>query len=247
MASLVSDRLAALGPGTPSSAAEGQVQNAMALTVLLTAGLASVLAGPIARGLKVRAGPPGGVLIVGAHRLGRELGRLLLDLGVPVVIADSNQRNIDRAEREGLAAFRGDATDARWLEEVVLNPAIGRVLSITDNPDVDGVVARWGVEHFGAGGGVRWSRLGQEPAEDLAPEPSAAAGEQLAGAQRPLRDVLADLNAARLKVSTWAGPYADAIGLAVVDQGRARFLTNGTPPANDARQVGLVLQRGDDA
>ena len=62
----------------------------------------------MARALGLSGGDAPGVLIVGGTRLGTQLGALLRDLDVPVVISDTNHRNLRSARDLGVPVFYGD-------------------------------------------------------------------------------------------------------------------------------------------
>jgi NhaP-type Na+/H+ or K+/H+ antiporter len=99
----------------------------------------------------VLAGPPRGVLIVGAHRLGREVARALVTDGVKVLLVDFNLRNCEVATREDLPVLRADATDLEQMSELSRAHEVGWVLAWTGNDDVDKVVARWARTAIGPG------------------------------------------------------------------------------------------------
>ena len=60
---------------------------------------------PVARALGLSGGDAPGVLIVGGTSLGTQLGALLRDLDVPVVISDTNHRNLRSARDLGVPVF----------------------------------------------------------------------------------------------------------------------------------------------
>ena len=63
---------------------------------------------PVARALGLSGGDAPCVLIVGGTSLGTQLGALLRDLDVPVVIFDTNQRNLRSARNLGVPVLYGD-------------------------------------------------------------------------------------------------------------------------------------------
>ena len=63
---------------------------------------------PVARALGLSGGDAPGVLIVGGTSLGTQLGVLLRDLDVPVVISDTNHRNLRSTRDLGVPVFYGD-------------------------------------------------------------------------------------------------------------------------------------------
>ena len=71
---------------------------------------------PVARALGLSGEDTPGVLIVGGTSLGTQLGALLRDLDVPVVISDTNHRNLRSAHDLDVSVFYGDV-----LSEVAEN------------------------------------------------------------------------------------------------------------------------------
>ena len=63
---------------------------------------------PVARALGLSGEDTPGVLIVGGTSLGTQLGALLRDLDVPVVISDTNHRNLHSAHDLDVSVFYGD-------------------------------------------------------------------------------------------------------------------------------------------
>jgi NhaP-type Na+/H+ or K+/H+ antiporter len=141
-------------PGGPDPSLLAQVQQ-LDLVVYLVIGvsvlMATTTALPLGRMLGVLAGPPRGVMIVGAHRLGRETARALASAGVPVVFVDLNLRNCDLALRDGLTVVRADATDPERMTELARVHETGWVFAWTGNDDVDKVVGRWAQGVIGPG------------------------------------------------------------------------------------------------
>ena len=122
--------------------------------VLLIAGSvlwATLAAWPLAWILGVLGGAPSGVAIVGAHGLGRALGRTLRKEGIEVILLDSNASRVLAARACGLDAEVVDATDTTALAGALREREIGWVIGWTGNADVDRVVERWGRATFGEG------------------------------------------------------------------------------------------------
>lgn len=81
-----------------------------ATTFLVVVGTTLVygpLAGPLARRLRVDTPDPAGVVLVGARRWARELGAVLGDLGVPVLLVAETDELADRARAAGLLVYAG--------------------------------------------------------------------------------------------------------------------------------------------
>lgn len=112
---------------------------------------ATISAWPMGKVLGVLAGPPRGLMIVGAHRLGREAARVLGEAGIVTLLIDSNPRNVELASRDSLAVIRADATDAERVSELQREHEIGWVIAWTGNDDIDTIVARWADRTLGEG------------------------------------------------------------------------------------------------
>jgi len=122
-------------------------------------------AGSIGKWLGLRRPEPTGWLIVGANVFGRTLARLIeKNTGAPVVIIDSNLRNVNRSKEEGLTAFHEDALDAESLLERDEFAPIGQVLALTDNVELNQLVGRQWRRHVG-----RYKVFGWKPVAPASP------------------------------------------------------------------------------
>ncbi len=219
---------AALSGAGGSGPVGSRIELAILLTVVATVLWSSVFGGWLATLLGVRGAPANGVLIVGAHRLGREIGASLRRRGITARLIDTSPDRVAAALADGLDAVRGDATDSRWMEGDAATSAFGFLIAATGNREVDAVVARWGTEVLGNGRAVAW------PPEQAALrlDEIAAGLEQgklfvdEARSERDLRVVVAAVRAGRLDFSPpSSGPPAEAyIGL------RARAVARESQP-----------------
>jgi NhaP-type Na+/H+ or K+/H+ antiporter len=92
--------------------------------------------GPIARRLGLATRHQGGVLIIGAGRVEREIGTALSEQGVQVLLATTNRRDEYRARMAGMRTHYGNVL----VEDVDLEldlSGIGRILALTPNDDVN--------------------------------------------------------------------------------------------------------------
>ena len=64
--------------------------------------------GPLSRLLGLAKSGPQGVLLVGANSWTRELARTLMEMEVPVVLADTNWRRLRKARLDGVTVFHGE-------------------------------------------------------------------------------------------------------------------------------------------
>src|SRR5690606_9941415 len=206
------------------------------LVIFSTVAISGAFAGLLATALRVRAGEPNGLIIAGAHRLGRELARELMAHGVPVKLVDTNAANIAAATALDIPAALGDATDAGWLDSEVASPQMGWLLAITDNTDVDRVAARWALPRFGPGHAFRWFR--EEPPQDERVGVAMQWG-------RPLRHLLFQIDTNLARVASWEGQRENAVPVAILDREGHMKLAPGDTPADDIPDdrtvVGLVI------
>lgn len=158
-----------------ASLIEGFVYSTICATVVLQ----GLSAGWWARRLGLSQAKPDGWLIVGAHEFGRALARALREKGIDAVLVDNNQRHVEAAESEGLAAALDDARDVERLRDSEPFQNVSRLLALTDNAELNELVAsRWrpflGREHLYA-----WAPRSTQSPDALAqpiyselPEPS---------------------------------------------------------------------------
>jgi len=125
------------------------LNNVVILLVVASVVWATATSWPLAWLLGLLGGKPGGVAVVGAHALGRGVAKALRELGVPVVLIDSNTSRVVAAKASGIDTEHLDATDAGALGGCLRAREIGWVYAWTGNVDVDRVVARFGVAEFG--------------------------------------------------------------------------------------------------
>jgi len=114
------------------------------LVIVGTVVLYGLTAGPLARRLGLSEEDPQGVLIIGAQRLGREISKVLQELGFKAVLVDSNEGNIAISRAAGLPVCYGNALSEEVIENVDF-AGIGRLLAMTSNGDVNALATL----HFG--------------------------------------------------------------------------------------------------
>ena len=98
--------------------------------------------------LGLRASERHGVLIVGASPWSVELGRLLADRGVYVLIADANWQNLRAARLAGLKYYYGEILSEAAEETLDLSD-IGYLLAVSDNDAYNSLVCSRFVPQFG--------------------------------------------------------------------------------------------------
>jgi NhaP-type Na+/H+ or K+/H+ antiporter len=81
------------------------------IVITATALIYGLSGGPVARTLGVASTGPGGVLLIGATRVGRAIGRALQDRGLTVQLWTANDENARAAEADGLTVYRSNPTE----------------------------------------------------------------------------------------------------------------------------------------
>ncbi len=119
-------------------------------TVLLNATTARLFARLVGVFLK----KSNGILIVGASKLSRLLGHYLVNNGRHVVLIDSNQNNIDKAEELGLEALSSNIYADTLSDNIELND-VGYIMAMTGNSDINAYVIEKFSKEFGENGAYR--------------------------------------------------------------------------------------------
>ncbi len=117
------------------------------LTIIMTVFAQGLTARAVARLLGVTSSSATGVVIVGCNALGLTIGRLFKDRGESVVIIDTDQAACEKAEAEGFSVYVGSALNGEILEEAGLS-SIGTFLAVTNNGEVNSVIAERAQEEF---------------------------------------------------------------------------------------------------
>jgi NhaP-type Na+/H+ or K+/H+ antiporter len=210
----------------PDLAADAErLETLVILVIVTTVTLAGLTAGPLATILRVRAGRPNGVIIVGGQRLGRDLAAHLRALEVPAKLVDTNAANIASAAQEGIATHMGSATDVRWMDQEVASTGYGNVLALSDNDEVDAAVSRWAAQRFGADNVLRWRR--EKPQAPGKGGPEVGTAMQWG---RPLRHLLFQMDAGLARCTTWHDAPAGAVPILAVDaDGQVHMIDDGDP------------------
>ncbi|MEY3000771.1 MAG: hypothetical protein RL648_985 [Verrucomicrobiota bacterium] len=160
MASLFALTLAEQGRFEYPEFLESFVYSVIFVTVLLQ----GFSAGPLARLLRLIEKRPDGWLIVGAHRMGREVARFLAKVRqVPVVLVDGNRVSVGEAREEGLEALYADARDTAALEELPELQGVGKLLAFTDNEDLNELLCNKWEPSFGRSHVYRWAEVPAKP------------------------------------------------------------------------------------
>jgi hypothetical protein len=102
---------------------------------------------PLARWLGLSQADPQGVLIVGAHDWARYIAEALRDARQKTILLDTNFGNVQTARMMGLEAYYGSATSD--VRDSLKLDAIGRLLALTSNSEVNALAAMYFTEDFG--------------------------------------------------------------------------------------------------
>jgi len=104
--------------------------------IIGTVALYSFTAGPLARRLGLAERNPQGLLIVGANLWIRRMAKQVQETGFRVVLADTNQTNVERARKDGLEVYHGNIL-SETVEEEIDFAGLGRLLALTPNAEVN--------------------------------------------------------------------------------------------------------------
>jgi hypothetical protein len=110
------------------------------LVIVSTVTVYGLLAGPLARCLELADPNPQGLLLVGADPWAREMAKALADEDFPMMLLDTNFRNVAEARLAGLNAHCVSALSDQVREEFDF-PGIGRLLAVTGNDEVNSLCA----------------------------------------------------------------------------------------------------------
>lgn len=125
-----------------------ELQAMVFLVIAVTVVVQGGLGGLVASALGVRRESDEGWVVVGANPLGRAVARVLAADGEEVVVVDSSAPEIQSAEREGLRAVFGSASEARTLQRAETDVRRGLV-AVTPNQAVNLLAASTAREEFG--------------------------------------------------------------------------------------------------
>jgi len=93
-------------------------------------------AGFFARILGVAMAKPDGFLIIGASSWALEIAEVLQDVGLKVVLVDTNRGSVTAARMKGLSAYYGSGLSESVLKEIDME-GIGRLLAMTPNNETN--------------------------------------------------------------------------------------------------------------
>ncbi len=119
------------------------------IVIIATVTIYGLSAVPVARMLGVAKPQPNGVLFLGAHDWSRMIATTLKELGLKVLVADSNWENISKARKSGLNTYYGNILSEYAMDEISLD-GIGHLMAFTPNDEVNSLAAISFAEYFGS-------------------------------------------------------------------------------------------------
>ena len=105
----------------------------------------------LARWLKLASPNPQGILFAGAAEWIRRLAKIIQDLGIPVLLIDTNFRNVSLARQDGLPSQCASVL-SEYIDEEVDLAEIGRLLAVTPNDELNRLAALEYSPDFGRAG-----------------------------------------------------------------------------------------------
>ena len=124
--------------------------------IVLSVLVYGLCAKPVAQLLGVAQSSPQGALVVGADRLGREIGAALQEQGFGVLLVDTNARHAATARTQGLPTWHGSVLSTRFLEQAELG-GLGRVIALLPSDEVNRLALEEFLPMFGRAGLYRIS------------------------------------------------------------------------------------------
>jgi NhaP-type Na+/H+ or K+/H+ antiporter len=118
------------------------------IVIVGTVTVYGLTAGPLANWLRLADANPQGLLFAGASAPVRAIASALAKEGVPVLLVDTNQRELAVARMEGLPTFWASVLSEYARDELELG-GIGRLLAMTPNDEVNALACQDFIDFFG--------------------------------------------------------------------------------------------------
>ena len=112
----------------------------MFLVIIGTIGFSGLMAHRLAKWLDVADTSPTGYLILGSHRLAREMARMFEERGVKVLMLENNWNNVHAARMEGLPVHHGNVMTPNIADDLPLQ-GIGRLLALSSSDEANSLAA----------------------------------------------------------------------------------------------------------
>jgi NhaP-type Na+/H+ or K+/H+ antiporter/mannitol/fructose-specific phosphotransferase system IIA component (Ntr-type) len=210
--------------------------------IVATVVLQGFSAGWVAKLLGLVPPAPTGWLIAGAGALNQRIAEFIRrEADTTVILVDTNARLVADARRVGLPAIADDALRVDLAEEHPEFVHVGRVLALTDNPELNELFCqRWSDALELEGGGYRWADASQPRSEGRATAGTVA----LPGVPRPsVIGLEIAAGEATLRTVTVEDAPVPGIPLFLVRKGRVHPSVDGGSQLEPGDRV-LVLERG---
>ena len=117
------------------------------LTIMMTVFIQGLTAAGVAKLLKITSSEATGAVIIGCNPLGRLIARIFQQEGESVVLIDTDAEACQQAQAENLPVFQSSASDPEVLAEAGIE-SMGTLLALTNNSEVNLVLAQKAVEEF---------------------------------------------------------------------------------------------------
>ncbi|MGA1238083.1 MAG: cation:proton antiporter [Limisphaerales bacterium] len=128
---------------------QAQLLEPLAFVVIIgTVTTYGLLAGPIARRLRLAAANPQGILFVGASSWVIQAARELKAAGIDTLLIDSSPENVAKAQMEKLRAVHANIL-SRYVSEELELFGIGRLVATTPNLEVNSLACQEFIHQFG--------------------------------------------------------------------------------------------------
>jgi len=111
------------------------------LVIFGTVTIYGLAASPLARALGLSQDTTNGILIAGADKWTRDLAQEFKQLGLPVLLVDTNYNKVAQAKIDGLPAICANILNEHVREDLELN-GIGKMLALTPNDEVNSLAVR---------------------------------------------------------------------------------------------------------
>ncbi len=118
------------------------------VVIIGTVAFYGLLAGPLARRLKLAAANPQGILFVGARPWVIEVAKCLREAGIEVLLVDTSPEIVARARMANLPALHANIL-SRFVSEELELFGIGRLLAVTSNFEVNTLACGEFISQFG--------------------------------------------------------------------------------------------------
>jgi NhaP-type Na+/H+ or K+/H+ antiporter len=119
------------------------------IVIVATALIYGLTGGPVARALGVASTGPGGVLLIGATKVGRAIGGALQHEGITVVLWTNDDEHARAAEADGLTVHRSDPTEAVGETASYLD-GLEYALAVSDDDALNAMISADLSEYFGS-------------------------------------------------------------------------------------------------